>query len=91
MSIDKIKYLQEAISVIDRQINLYQLNPKTNKGLIQTLQNQKLHFQEELYRLNSLEQKKNLNSLLGIIGLDDDEEEINKIFQEPNKSQPKTN
>jgi hypothetical protein len=88
MIMDKIAYLQEAISVIDRQIALYQLNPKTNRSVIKTLEEQKLHFQEELYKLKSIEQKKNINSLLGIMELDD-EEEINKIFQDTNKNQQK--
>lgn len=88
MIMDKIAYLQEAISVIDRQIALYQLNPKTNRSVIKTLEEQKLHFQEELYKLKSAEQKKNINSLLGIMELDD-EEEINKIFQDTNKNQQK--
>lgn len=91
MSKDRIQYLENAIRNTDKQIEMLKLNRRIDPNLLETLNKQRLHFQQELARLSITESKpKQRNS--GLFGLMDilDDEEIIKIPTNPSDSNKKS-
>jgi len=91
MGEDRIQYLENAIRIADQQINTLKLNRRVDPNLLETLSRQRLHFQQELAKLRSVEIKTK-NAGLNIFGMMDilDEEEVIRLPTEPNDPNKKT-
>jgi hypothetical protein len=90
MGEDRIQYLENAIRVADRQIETLKLNRRIDPNLLDILSRQRLHFQQELAKLRSVEIRTK-QSGFNIFGMMDilDDEEIIKIPTESNDSNKK--
>ena len=91
MSKDRIQYLENAIRNTDKQIEMLKLNRRIDPNLLETLNKQRLHFQQELARLSITESKPKQRNP-GLFGLMDilDDEEIIKIPTNPSDSNKKS-
>jgi hypothetical protein len=90
MGEDRIQYLENAIRIADQQINTLKLNRRVDPNLLDTLSRQRLHFQQELAKLRSVEIKTK-QAGFNIFGMMDilDDEEIIKLPTESNDSNKK--
>jgi uncharacterized protein YjgD (DUF1641 family) len=91
MSKDRIQYLENAIRNTDKQLEMLKLNRRIFPNLLETLNKQRLHFQQELARINISESKPKQRNP-GLFGLMDilDDEDIVKLPANPSNSNKKS-
>ena len=78
MSKDRIQYLENAIRNTNKQLETLSLNRRIDPAMFSTLSKQRLHFQQELAKLQASNTKPKSNNpgLFGIMNILDDEEVI---------------
>jgi hypothetical protein len=77
MNKDCIQNLENAIQHTNEQIKMLKLNRRANPNLLETLNKQKLQFQQELAKIRISEDNiKQQNKLFGLMDILDDEEVI---------------
>jgi len=90
MDKDRARYLEEAIRSADKQMEILKMNHRIDPRLLESLNKQRLHFQQELAKLQVSEQLDKTGP--GIFGLLDalDDEEIIRIPDHPDQFKPKS-
>lgn len=85
---DRILYLENAIRNTDKQIESLKLNRRIDPKLLETLNIQRLHFQQELARISITQNNKSKKQNSRLFGIMDilDEEEIIKLPANRNNS-----
>jgi chorismate mutase len=91
MDKDRARYLEEAIRGVDKQIEMLKMNRQIDPRLLESLNRQRLHFQQELAKIKASEQINQKGpSIFGLLDALDDEEVI-RIPDHPDQFKPKSN
>jgi hypothetical protein len=86
--VDRLKYLDEAILNVERQINAAKMNRGIDPKILENLNRQRLHFLQERATILESKNKKPNPGLFGILDILDEEE----VIRLPTKSdQPNKN
>jgi len=91
MDKDRVRYLEGAILSAEKQIVMLKMNRQIDPRLLESLNRQRLHFQQELAKLQVSEQLDKKGP--GIFGLLDalDDEEVIRIPDHPDQFKPNSN
>jgi hypothetical protein len=92
MSKDRIQYLENAIRNTNKQLEMLAMNRRIDPAMLGTLSKQRLHFQQELAKLqeSNKQPKSNNPGLFSVMNILDDDEII-RIPDGNVSTDPKTN